>query len=448
MAAFIIMPKLGMTMTAGTITKWLKHEGDAVKKGEPVFELESDKLSNTQEAPADGILRKILVPEGQEVAILENVAIVAAADEDISALTGGAPVEAPAEAAPMSQAEKAPAKPAGGRILATPRAKKVARELGVDLALVPPTGPKGTVTEEDVRNYQAAPAPAEAPAAAPVESKAPVVKASPLAAKAAAELGIDLTEVKKDGRILAADLLAYLEKRDAPAAPAAETLREERKPMSGMRRAIAQNMQASHMTSPTVTYNTSVDMSAMRAYREQLKSGGVKVSYTDLLVKFVAHALKEFPLLNCSIKDGEIVYKHYINMGVAVALDNGLVVPNIRNADQKSLTEISAEVKSLAEAARNGSLSMDQMRGGTFTITNLGMYGIQTFSPIINQPEVAILGVNAMVDTMAVRNGQAEIRPMMNLSLTADHRAVDGAVAAQFLQRVRALLENPALLMA
>ena len=448
MAAFIIMPKLGMTMTAGTITKWLKKEGDAVKKGEPVFELESDKLSNTQEAPADGILRKILVPEGQEVAILENVAIVAAADEDISALTGGAPVESTAETAPAPQVEKAPAKPAGGRILATPRAKKVARELGVDLALVPPTGPKGTVTEEDVRNYQAAPAPAEAPVAAPMESNAPAVKASPLAAKAAAELGVDLAAVKKDGRVLAADLLAYLEKQDAPAAPAAEPLREERKPMSGMRRAIAQNMQASHMTSPTVTYNTSVDMSAMRAYREQLKSGGVKVSYTDLLVKFVAHALKEFPLLNCSIEDGEIVYKHYINMGVAVALDNGLVVPNIRNADQKSLTEISAEVKSLAEAARNGSLSMDQMRGGTFTITNLGMYGIQTFSPIINQPEVAILGVNAMVDTMVVRNGQAEIRPMMNLSLTADHRAVDGAVAAQFLQRVRALLENPALLMA
>ena len=447
MAAFIIMPKLGMTMTAGTITKWLKKEGDAVKKGDPVFELESDKLSNTQEAPADGILRKILVPEGQEVSILEHVGIVAETGEDISALTGGTSAEAPAEVPAPQPAPAQDRKPTDGRIVATPRAKKVARELGVDLALVTPTGPKGSITEKDVWNYQAAPAPAEA-AAVSVSPAAPAVKASPLAAKAAAALGVDLAELKKDGRILAADLLAYLEK-ERTAAPTADcAVQEERKPMSGMRKAIAQNMQASHMTSPTVTYNTEVDMSAMRTYREQLKSGGVKVSYTDLLVKFVSRALKEFPLLNCSIEDGEIIYKHYINMGVAVALDNGLVVPNIRNADQKSLTEISAEVKSLAEAARNGSLSMDQMRGGTFTITNLGMYGIRTFSPIINQPEVAILGVNAMVDTMVVRNGEAVIRPMMNLSLTADHRAVDGAVAAQFLQRVRELLENPALMLA
>lgn len=183
-------------------------------------------------------------------------------------------------------------------------------------------------------------------------------------------------------------------------------------------------------------------------YREQLKSGGIKVSYTDLLVKFVAHALKEFPLLNCSIEDGEIVYKHYINMGVAVALDNGLVVPNIPDADKKSLTEISAEVKSLAEAARAGTLAMDRMRGGTFTITNLGMYGIQTFSPIINQPEVAILGVNTMEDCYVPVNGQPVIKTMMRMSLTADHRAVDGAVAAQFLQRVKNLLENLALMLA
>ena len=218
--------------------------------------------------------------------------------------------------------------------------------------------------------------------------------------------------------------------------------------MNGMRKAIARNMLNSVQTSPTVTMNLSVDMSAMKAYREQLKSQEIKVSYTDLLVKFVAKALTEFPLLNCSVEDNKIVYKHYVNMGVAVALDNGLLVPNIADADKKSLTEISAEVKELAKLAREGKLPPEKLRGGTFTITNLGMYGIESFTPIINQPEVAILGVNTMEDKVVVRNGEMVIRPMMNLSLTADHRVVDGSVAAQFLQRVKSLLENPALMLA
>ena len=218
--------------------------------------------------------------------------------------------------------------------------------------------------------------------------------------------------------------------------------------MSGMRKAIAKNMLASVQTSPTVTFNLGIDMTEMKRYREQLKAEEIKVSYTDLLVKFVSKALTEFPLLNCSVVDNKIVYKHYINMGVAVALDNGLVVPNIVDADKKSLQEISAEVKELAKLAREGKLPPEKLRGGTFTITNLGMYGIESFSPIINQPEVAILGVNTMEDKVVVRNGEISIRPMMNLSLTADHRVVDGSVAAQFLQRVKSLMEKPALILA
>ena len=202
------------------------------------------------------------------------------------------------------------------------------------------------------------------------------------------------------------------------------------------------------MTSPTVTANLSVDMSAMKGYREQLKAKEIKVSYTDLLVKFIAKALTEFPLLNCSVEDNKIIYKHYVNMGVAVALDNGLVVPNVTDADKKSLTEISAEVKELAKLAREGKLPMEKLKGGTFTITNLGMYGIESFTPIINQPEVAILGVTTMEDRAVVRGGEIVIRPMMTLSLTFDHRVVDGSVAAEFLQRVKALLENPALMLA
>ena len=218
--------------------------------------------------------------------------------------------------------------------------------------------------------------------------------------------------------------------------------------MNGMRKAISHNMLASHMTSPTVTYDISVDMTNMREYRAQLMAGGLKVSYTDLLIKFVAKALTEFPLLNCSIEDNDIIFKHYINMGVAVALDDGLVVPNITDADRKSLSEISSELKELSAAARAGTLGMDKMRGGTFTITNLGMFGIESFSPIINQPEVAILGVNTMKDELVIRSGEQHICPIMKLSLTADHRAVDGAVAAKFLQRVKQLLELPALMLA
>ncbi len=293
----------------------------------------------------------------------------------------------------------------------------------------------------------------EPPKAAPTVADTPAPqKLTPLAKKLAADIGVDPSQLPSHGRVLAQDVLEYLKKRDeatpAPAEVTVDNAREEIVPMNGMRKAIAKNMLSSHMTSPTVTFNLGIDMTAMKQYREQLKANDIKVSYTDLLVKFVAKALTEFPLLNCSVAENKIVYKHYVNMGVAVALPNGLVVPNVTDADKKSLTEISAEVKELASLAREGKLPPDKLRGGTFTITNLGMYGIESFTPIINQPEVAILGVNTMADKPVVVNGQLEIRPIMNLSLTADHRVVDGSVAAQFLQRVKQLMENPALILA
>lgn len=436
MATFLIMPKLGMTMEAGIITKWLKREGDEVKKGEPVFELETDKLNTSVEAPMDGVLRKILVSEGTEVKILTEVGIVAGAEENISDMLNGNPQKAIAEEVAgdhqndESAVEFCQHTNKGRRIVASPRARAVAEELRVDLADVIPTGPNGRIVEKDVRNHKVSHEP----------------KISPLAAKAAADLKIDPNAISKEGRIMVSDLLAYLKKSEETSAPAVH-LHEERKPMNGMRKAIAQNMLNSHMTSPTVTYDISVEMDALKEYRGQLKRNGIKVSYTDLLVKFVAKALTEFPLLNASVEGDTIVLKHYINMGVAVALEDGLVVPNIRNADQKGVLAISQELKELSEAARRGTLSMDKMRGGTFTITNLGMFGIESFSPIINQPEVAILGVNKMEDCLVVRDGMQTIRTLMKLSLTADHRVVDGAVAARFLQRVKTLLECPALML-
>ena len=444
MAKVVVMPKLGLTMTEGTVSKWLKKVGDTVTEGEPLFEVETDKLTNTIEASASGVLRHLFVEEGITVPILDKVAIIAEAAEDISGLMGGsapaaapaAPAAAPAAAAPAAAPVE---KKAGGRVVASPAAKKLAKEKGIDLALVTGTGPNGRITEDDVKNWKPAPA-------APAVEEAPKTKASPLAAAVAKDLGIDLEKIGAKDRVLAEDILHYLESTREKAAD--EAPREEVVPMNGMRKAIAKNMLNSHMTSPTVTANLSVDMSAMKGYREQLKAKEIKVSYTDLLVKFIAKALTEFPLLNCSVEDNKIIYKHYVNMGVAVALDNGLVVPNVTDADKKSLTEISAEVKELAKLAREGKLPMEKLKGGTFTITNLGMYGIESFTPIINQPEVAILGVTTMEDRAVVRGGEIVIRPMMTLSLTFDHRVVDGSVAAEFLQRVKALLENPALMLA
>ncbi len=444
MAKVIVMPKLGLTMTEGTVSKWLKHEGDTVKEGEGLFEVETDKLTNTIEASVSGVLLKIVAAEGAEVPCLKPVAVIGEPGEDYAALLGGAaPAEPKAGAeAPAAPAAPAPARAPGERVLASPAAKKLAKSLGIDISLVSGTGPKGRITEEDVKNYK----PAGAAPSPMSEDSGPKVKASPLAAKVAADIGVELKDIPAHGRVLAADILAAVQGAGTGPAPAAP--REEAVPMNGMRKAIANNMLNSHMTSPTVTFNLGIDMTELKRLREQLKSDDVKVSYTDLLVKIVAKALTEFPLLNCSVDGNKIIYKHYVNMGVAVALDNGLVVPNVRDADKKTLSEISAEVKELAAKAREGRLPMDALSGGTFTITNLGMYGIESFSPIINQPEVAILGVNTMEDKVVVVNGEICVRPIMNLSLTADHRVVDGSVAAQFLQRIKKLMENPALLLA
>ena len=443
MAKVVVMPKMGLTMTEGTVSKWLKKIGDEVKEGEPFFEAETDKLTNTIEATASGVVRHFFVEEGTTVPVLEKVAIIADAGEDISALLGdAAPAAAPeAAAAPAAAAPAAPVRAPGERIVAAPAAKKLAKELGIDLALVPGTGPNGRITLDDVKNWKPAPA-------APAVEEEPKKKASPLAAAVAKDLGIDLEKVEAKDRVLAEDILRFLENTREKAEEKEEAPREELVPMNGMRKAIARNMLNSVQTSPTVTMNLSVDMTAMKAYREQLKSQEIKVSYTDLLVKFVSKALLEYPLVNCSVEDNKIRYKHYVNMGVAVALDNGLLVPNIPDADKKSLTEISAEVKELAKQAREGSLPMDRLKGGTFTITNLGMYGVESFTPIINQPEVAILGVTTIEDRAVVRGGEIVIRPMMTLSLTVDHRVIDGSVGASFLQRVKNLLENPALMLA
>ncbi|WHH57035.1 dihydrolipoamide acetyltransferase family protein [Petroclostridium sp. X23] len=436
MAELVVMPKLGLTMTEGTVSNWRKAEGESVTVGEVLFDVETDKLTNEIEASASGVLRKIFVQEGV-VGVLKPLAIIGGADEDISGLLGGEPAaeEPKAEEQAPKAAGAAPANNTSvggntGRVKASPRAKKLAQELNVDLSLVTGTGPQGTISEKDIQAY--------------VDNhKGSGVKASPMAEKAAKALDVDMSKIDKDGRIMKEDVLQYRKDQDFIGLV---DPREDRKPMSAMRKVISKRMLESKQISPTVTYNLKVDTTNLSGFRNQLKTA-YKVTYTDLIVKIVAKALLEFPLLNCSIDNNELIFRNYASVGVAVALDDGLIVPVVKYANKKDLKEISKEIKELAFKARNNELKPQDMAGGTFTITNLGMYGMESFTPIINQPEVAILGVNAIIDTPVAINGQVVIKPLMNLSLTADHRAVDGSVAAQFMAKVKEYIENPALLL-
>lgn len=452
MAQEVLMPKLGLTMTEGTIEEWKYKEGDSVKKGDILFSVATDKLTNDVEAEADGVLLKILLPEGETAPCKAVIAYIGEAGEVIA--EGGASAESTAAQAPASSAAAVPAKaPAATRdpgtpVLASPAAKKLAKEKGVDLALVAGTGPKGRITLEDVEAYLTAPK-ADEPAAE--------VKTSPLAAKIAEELGVDVSKIQTDSRVMKADVLAAAgvctAAPAAEAAPAISASDNDEPPVkvNPLRRSIAANMANSWHTSPRVTYTFAVDVTAMKALRAKLKDSlkeqGIKLTYNHILMKVVAKALMEFPDVNASFADNMLTRHKHVNMGLAVAKGDGLIVPNVKNADSKSLAEIAKETEALIEATRSGKIDMKDMTGGTFTISSLGPYGVRSFSPIINQPELAILGVCDIVDTPIVCNGEIVIRPMMNLCLTADHRVVDGVMASKFMKRVVELLENLYLLL-
>lgn len=430
MGQLIVMPKLGLTMTEGKIIKWYKQEGDVIEKGEAIFGVETDKLTNDIEASTSGVLRKI-IHAGGVVQVLKPVGIIAEANEDISNLlaqTESTPVHAAEAVKPIQQMEKQ-IDNTGNRVMASPKAKKLAKELGIELENITGTGISGSITEQDVLNYDASP-----------QSK---VKSSPAAEKLAMGLGIDMDQIQKADRIMKEDVVGYwnFKRLQEMAQP-----KEYRKGMNAMRRVISERMSLSQSISATVNYNLSVDTREIQRLREKLKPV-FKVTYTDIIVKVLSRVLLEFPLLNCSVDNDEIITRNYVNIGVAVALKEGLIVPVIKYANVKGLEAISEEIKDLAEKARTNELQPDEMTGGTFTVTNIGMYGIESFTPIINQPEVAILGINTIKDVATNVNGQLQFIPMMNLSLTADHRVVDGSVAAQFTNRVKEYMENPSILM-
>ncbi|MBQ7777479.1 MAG: 2-oxo acid dehydrogenase subunit E2 [Oscillibacter sp.] len=451
MAKKVIMPKQGLQMTEGTIMQWLVAEGGTVEKGQPLFEMETDKLTITMDAEASGTLLKIVRPVGDTVPITELIAVIGEPGEDISALLGDAApaAAAPAESAPAAPAEAPAAAPVaerapGERIFISPRARMIAEEKGIDYSKIVGTGNDGSIIERDILAY---------------EASQPAV--TPLAANVAKANGIDLAGIAgsgANGKITTADLpVSAPAAAEAPAAPAAaETpaqmgrgTRTER--MSGMRRAISNNMLASKNTNAQTNHRMSVDMTAAIALRSQYKALGIKVSYNDIIVRACAKALQDMPIINASVDGNNIVYHDYVNVGTAVSVPGGLIVPVIRDADIIGLSGIAAKSTELIEKARDGKLTDSDYHGGTFTVSSLGMFDLDDFVAIINPPESAILAVGKIAKTPVVvtnEDGEDEIaiKSMCNLCLSYDHRIIDGAEAAKFLQKLKNYLQNPVLL--
>jgi len=387
MVTEVIMPKMGQTMERGKIIKWLKKDGEEVRRGDPLLEIETDKTTIEVEARESGIL-KIIAEEGEEVPIATTIAYIIKEGETIP--EGKEPKKTP------EKAEVTPVK----RVKASPLARKIAEEKGIDLTKVQGTGPGGRITKNDV--------------------------------------------------------LAYLE-REAEAASAEKASMEstlpeyEVVPMSSMRRAIARKMVESKMYAPHFYVTVQVDMTEAVRMRENLiplfeAKKGVRLSFTHLLIKAVASALEKYPQLNATFEEDEIRIWKDVNIGIAVSLEDGLIVPVLRGANKLDLFEIASQASELVTKAREKRLREDEFSGGTFTISNMGAVGVDSFIAIINIPETAILATGRISDKPAVVDGELTIRKMMNMTLSADHRVVDGVTAAKFLQEIKRLLESPYLL--
>jgi pyruvate dehydrogenase E2 component (dihydrolipoamide acetyltransferase) len=402
MATEIKMPQLGLTMTEGLIGEWLKKVGDEIKKGDALVQITTDKLSSEIESEVDGVLRVIIAKEGDEIPVQGLLAIIGDANEEINVASDAPKAEAKSEAA--AKVESAPQvvqKAKGGRIIASPLAKKVAAKMGVDISEVAGSGFNGRIVQKDVLAHEQ-----NTEAAASQEaSVAPAVKVS-----VPTESG--------------------------------DTV----KPLTSMRKVIGKRMTESKHNAPHVTLTTEANVNKTIALRSKLneKNSDTRLSYTDILVKMAATALRTVPMMNTSIVGDNIIIHDRINIGVAVALDEGLLVPVVRDADRKGLKAICKDTKDLISKARNNKLTGDELVGGTFTISNLGSYDIDGFTPIINLPECAILGVGRIVRKPIV-NENDEIVPasMMTLSLSFDHRVADGALAAQLLKTIKGYLEDP-----
>jgi len=445
----LAMPKLGLTMKTGKVSKWFVAEGAAVKQGDDLFEVETDKITNKVESPADGVLFQILVQPKQEVAVGAVLGILAEPGENVARVEGASdsPASAPAEAgAPKPEKTNGPAaaqtSSTGGA--SSPAARRLARELGIDLGCVTGTGPNGRIIERDVQ------------ARHEIVGK---IKITPLAAVIAAKAGLDLstlTGTGEGGKIVREDVDRVLHPEKfvaaATAAAAASAPQTGPVPMEGMRKAIADNMMASLQNAAQLTLVSEADMTPCVNLINDFKARNkrdknFRLSMNDVLILAVSKALQKHPRMNATF-DGEIITRHAeVHMGVAVALPEGLVVPVLHNAHAMGLLEIAKEVRLLAGRARKNELTPDDMSGGTFTITNMAHSVVDFFTPILKPGEAGILGVGRVVEKPVIRNGSMAARSMMGLSLTFDHRLEDGAPAAEFLKTLVEYLADPALLL-
>lgn len=456
MAVEIVLPRLGWTMEEGTFVEWLKKDGDEVAPGDLIYVVETDKTTSEVENFDAGILR--ILPNGpkagQTMPVGTLLAYVVKPGEKPPFETGGAPAAAapaPPAASPAVAAAPAPAPaPAeaavnGKRHTASPRARRAAAALGVALTGLAGTGATGRILERDVQ------------AAAARKGEEPKVNASPIAIRVARELGVDLAAVaaaSAGGRIERADVERFAAAQKTPAAPAPATppatSGASREKMTGTRKLIAERMSAVMRTVAPVTLTTEVDATELVKLREALKeqAGAEAPSYNDLLIKISAVALADHPRMNARIEGDEIVTEAAAHVGLAVDTDRGLLVMVVRDAGARTVRQISTETRRLVAKARDGKASVDDLRGSTFSITNLGVYDIDAFTPIINAPECAILGVGRIVAKPVIVGKRVRTRQRVALSLTFDHRLVDGAPAARFLQRIKQLIEQPYLWLA
>ena len=420
------MPKMGDTMEEGKILRWIKKEGDPVKKGEMLAEVETDKVNIEIEAFSSGTLRKILVSEGNSAPIGAAIALIGAADEPLAENSGGNGVtKTPAPHEPKERSPVATRAPSSAalapdkreRIFISPIARRMAQEHRLDYATMQGTGPNGRIIKMDVE--------------AALSRQQPVATATPEAVGTPGTqpaLPVSLTE---------------------PIIASIDTGEVEEIQLSAMRRTIARRLSQSMQTAPHFYVTSVIDTDKLAALRQQINEyaatdpSPVKVSFNDLIVKAVAKALIRVPQVNVSFAEDRILQKKQVHIGVAVALEQGLIVPVLRNVDRRTILEIAREARRLSELAREGKLRPEDFSGGTFTVSNLGMFDVDSFTAVINPPESAILAVGSIIPAPVVVDGQVVVRNRMKVTLSADHRAIDGAMAARFLQEVKRLLEEP-----
>jgi len=439
MATEVLVPPLGQTVDTVTLVTWYKAEGEMVAQGEPLFAIETDKATLDIEAPGSGMLRGVMAQPGEEVKVLSSIALIAAPDEvlEIPEPTTTLSSPAPSDATPSTPDHELQDGPLDGRqrIFVSPRARRLAEKHEVALADLKASGPEGAIVERDVRAYL------EAQRAS--STAGPLI--TPVARRMAEEAGLDwrrLTGSGPGGRITRDDVAHAFEE----AAPTEMNEVSEVIPLRSVRAVIAERMLRSATNAPQVTLTAEADATALVELRRQLVQDGVDAAYNDLFLYILGRALREYPLLNASLDGETIKVWRRVHIGLAVDTERGLLVPVVRDVDRKGLLQLAEETQTLLERARAGQCTPDELRGGTFTLTNLGMFGIDAFTPLLNLPECAVLGVGRIKRQPVMVGDEVLGRELVWLSLTFDHRLVDGGPAARFLQRVVKLVECPHLL--